>query len=220
VNEILSRSAEMRLPDELAIFPLPSAVLLPRQVIPLNIFEPRYLSMVEYSLRSGRYIGMIQPMPAGAASDPAPVYRVGCAGRITSFQETEDDRFLIQLTGVCRFRVGEEIRSEATYRSVRPDWQPFLGDLEGFPASTVDIKDLETSLRRYLESRNMKIDWSALRKLPPAHVVDFLTVNLPLDVEEKQALVELPTSRERAQMLRLTLETAVSTTGDTIQRLH
>jgi Lon protease-like protein len=176
--------------------------------------------MVEDALRSGRHIGMIQPIPAGAASDPTPVYRVGCAGRITTFQETEDDRFLIQLTGVCRFRIAEELSSEATYRSVRPDWQPFLGDLEGPPASTVDIKELEVSLRSYLESRDMKVDWSALRKLPPAHVVDFLTVNLPLEVEEKQTLVELPTARERAQMLRLTLETAVSTAGGSPQRLH
>ena len=220
MSETGSTSVRIRLPDELAIFPLPSAVLLPRQMIPLSIFEPRYISMVEYALRSGRYIGMIQPMSSGAGTVPPPVYRVGCAGRITTFQETEDGRFIIQLTGVCRFRVAEELSTDATYRSVRPDWQPFLSDLDDPPTSTVDIKELEASLRSYVESKSMKVDWSALHKLPPAHVVDYLTMNLPLDVQEKQALVELPTSGERAQMLRLTLEAAVVATGASDQRLH
>lgn len=220
VTTTSSESGQTELPGILAIFPLPSAVLLPRQILPLNIFEPRYLSMVEDALRSGRHIGMIQPMLTGAASDPVPVYRIGCAGKITSFQETEDGRFLIQLTGVCRFRVAEEIFSEKRYRQVRPDWQPYLADLEDSPGSPMSLEELEKSLRGYLEVNGLKINWEMLRKLPPAHLVDFLTVNLPLEVEEKQALVELPSAAERAQVLRSTLEIAVNTTGAPNQRLH
>ncbi len=220
MSTISSDPTETNLPDSLAIFPLPSAVLLPRQILPLNIFEPRYLCMVEDALRTGRHIGMIQPMPAGGASDPVPVYQIGCAGRITSFQETEDGRFLIQLTGICRFRVAEEFHSEKGYRRIRPDWQPFLGDLEDTPEAAVSFEELENSLRDYLEINGLKINWEMLRKLPPAHLVDFLTVNLPLEVEEKQALVELPSAVERAEVLRSTLEIAAKTTGVSNQRLH
>lgn len=220
MSTISSDSTATTLPDRLAIFPLPSAVLLPRQILPLNIFEPRYLCMVEDALRTGRHIGMIQPMPAGAASDPIPVYRIGCAGRITSFQETEDGRFLIQLTGICRFRVAEEFHCEKGYRRIRPDWQPYLGDLEDTPEAAVSLEELENSLRDYLEINGLKINWEMLRKLPPAHLVDFLTVNLPLEVEEKQALVELPSAVERAEVLRSTLEIAAKTTGASNQRLH
>ena len=215
-----SDSSQVELPDVLAIFPLPSAVLLPRQILPLNIFEPRYLSMVEDALKSGRFIGMIQPMSSQAGADPIPVYRIGCAGKITSFQETEDGRFLIQLKGICRFRVAEEIYAEKGYRRVRPDWQPYLADLDDAPESPVGLAELENSLRGYLEFNGLKINWEMLRKLPPTHLVDFLTVNLPLEVEEKQALVELPSAAERAQVLRSTLEFAVSPTGAPNQKLH
>ena len=215
-----SDSGRADLPNVLAIFPLASAVLLPRQVLPLNIFEPRYLSMVEDALRSGRHIGMIQPVSTDSASDPVPVYPIGCAGRITSFQETQDGRFLIQLTGVCRFQVAEELASEKGYRRVRPDWQPYRADLEEGSDAAVSVKSLEGSLRTYLEMNGLKVDWDMLHKLPPAHLVDFLAVNLPLDVEEKQALVETPSAAERAEVLQSTLEIAVKATSAPNQKLH
>lgn len=212
-------SGRIELPEVLAIFPLANAVLLPRQILPLNIFEPRYLAMVEDALCAGRHIGMIQPT-SKAASEPVPVYPVGCAGRITSFQETQDGRFLIQLTGVCRFEIAEELALHKGYRRVCPDWQRYRADLEEGSGAAVSVDELEESLRSYLEMNGLRLDWETLHKLPASHVVDFLAINLPLDVEEKQALVETPSAAERAQMLRSTLEIAVKGAGAPDQRLH
>lgn len=208
------------LPHVLAIFPLPSAVLLPRQTLSLNIFEPRYVAMVEDALGRGRYIGMIQPRSAATADEPIPVYPVGCAGRITSFQETDDGRFLIVLKGVCRYRVLEEIGLERGYRRIRPDWKSFGGDLEHPPASSISLQGLEDSLNRYLEMNGMKLNSEVVRKLPAAELVDFLTVNLPLAVEEKQALLETFSVAERARLLQSSIEIAVKATAGPDQRLH
>jgi len=208
------------LPEVLAIFPLPSAVLLPRQTISLNIFEPRYIAMVEDALASGRYIGMIQPRQRNAASDPVPVYPVGCAGRITSFQETDDGRFLIILKGVCRYRVREEIGLERGYRRIRPDWQSFVGDLDDAHDTEVSVQGLEDTLNSYLEMNGLKLNSEAVRKLPAAELVDFLTVNLPLEVEEKQALLETSGSAERARLLGASLKIAVKAATAPNQRLH
>lgn len=189
------------LPETLAIFPLAKAVLLPRQILPLNIFEPRYLAMVEDALKSDRHIGMIQPQAAHGESIPVPVYDTGCAGRITAFQETEDGRILINLKGICRFRIVEELESERGYRRVRPDWRSYMSDLEDPQDSTVDMSHLETTLRGYLESHDLQASWDAMRELPAAQLVDFLAMHLPLAVEDKQTLVELPSASERARAL-------------------
>lgn len=208
------------LPDVLAIFPLPNAVLLPHQTLQLNIFEPRYVAMVEDALAAGRHIGMIQPRPTAVVGDPVPVYPVGCAGRITSFQETDDGRFLIVLTGVCRYRVLEELALERGYRRIRPDFQSFRSDLEDASAARVDLRSLEDSLKSYLEMNGLKLNAQLLRKLPGAQLVDFLTVNLPLEVEDKQALLESSSSVDRARLLRSALEIAVKSSGAPDQRLH
>ena len=217
---VANRQGADDLPDVLAIFPLPGAVLLPRQTLSLNIFEPRYVAMVEDALGTGRYIGMIQPRPMDAAHEPVAVFPVGCAGRITSFQETDDGRYLIVLTGVCRYRVGGEIVPERGYRRVRPNWQPFLADLAETPHSTLDVEGLEDSLEGYLEMNGLKLNLEVVRRLPAARLVDFLTVNLPLAVEDKQALLESAGAAERARLLRSTLAIAVKTTGTPNRRLH
>lgn len=197
------------LPATLAIFPLANAVLLPRQVLPLNIFEPRYLCMVQDALRSDRHIGMVQPRPTAGTQDPVPVYGIGCAGRITTFQETDDGRLLIRLTGVCRFQAVEEMALHNGYRRVRPDWQPYRADLGAPPEPPMGFAQLEGTLRSYFQQHQLEASWEALSALPPALLVDFLAVNLPFDVEEKQALVEAPGVIERAKRLQTALEMAV-----------
>lgn len=202
------------LPHTLPIFPLANAVLLPRQRLPLNIFEPRYLSMVQDVLRADRHIGMIQPKAAGAHVDPIPIYRVGCAGRITAFQESEDGRFLIQLTGVCRFEVLEEVAKAHSYRCVTPGWRTYRDDLEEPPEPPVGLDQLESTLKRYFQANQVEASWNALERLSPAYLIDFLATSLPFDVEEKQALVEAASVLERAHVLQSALAMAVRTASD------
>ncbi|MCP5155931.1 MAG: LON peptidase substrate-binding domain-containing protein [Ectothiorhodospiraceae bacterium] len=202
-----------QLPRELAVFPLPRAVLLPGQVLALNVFEPRYLALTLDALASGRLFGMVQPRAAGDDAEPVAMFGVGCAGRITGFQETEDGRLGVQLTGVCRFRIDAELPGRRGYRVVRPDWSPFAADLETPAEPSIGLVELEPVLRRYLEASGLEVRWEGLRALPASALVDLLSTQLPLAVEEKQALVEAGDVAERARMLRLTLEMAVTPGG-------
>lgn len=208
------------LPLTLPIFPLERALLLPRQELPLNIFEPRYLQMVLDALGSGRLIGMVQPRKGSKAGDPVAVYRVGCAGRITFFQETSDGRLLIQLTGVCRFEIAEEIESNKAYRSVRPSWRPFMSDLDPTPELPLEFGQLEARLRQYAASHQLQIRWDALKKLPTADLVDFLAVQLPFDVAEKQALIEAKDVATRADVLCRAIEMDVQSPATSSSLRH
>lgn len=189
------------LPDQLRIFPLSRALLLPRQELPLNIFEPRYLQMVIDSLGSGRYIGMVQPRAEAEDQAPVPVYRVGCAGRITTFQEAADGRLLIQLTGVCRYEIETEFASDTPYRIVQPNWKPFADDLSPQTEAPIGFEDLEPRLKRYAAAQQLQVQWQALKKLPSADLVNFLAIHLPFEVAEKQALIEAKDVVARADIL-------------------
>lgn len=189
------------LPETLAVFPLPGAILLPRSRLPLHIFEPRYLAMVEDCLKTDRrMIGMIQPRggPDGAQA----LASVGCAGRITSFSETEDGRMLITLMGVSRFRVVEEISGFVPYRRCRVDWTPFLNDPGGTDADTDFPREafLE-KLQRYLKARNLGVDWATLKEADDELLINALAMLCPFAPEEKQALLEAPTLTDRRQVL-------------------
>ena len=208
------------LPSELAIFPLSRAVLLPRQELPLNIFEPRYVQMVLDSLGAARMIGMVQPKTDSSTDGPVPVYPVGCAGRITTFQESGDGRLLIQLTGVCRFRIAQEIVSGKPYRSVRPDWLSFTRDLELDDETPVGFEDLEAHLKRYAAAHKLQVRWDALKSLPSSELIDFLAIQLPFDVAEKQAMVESRNVHERAEVLRQALEMGSVTTSSSNATRH
>jgi uncharacterized protein len=208
------------LPDTLAIFPLSDAVLLPRQILPLNIFEPRYVAMVQDALRTDRHIGMIQPQPKSSNLDPVPVYRIGCAGRITSFEETEDDRFLIRLTGVCRFRIIEEIEAHNGYRRIRPDWLPYRPDLEDSAEPSIAFERLEDLLRSYSQQNQLQVSWDRFHELPLSALIDFLAMHLPLSVEEKQALIEAQSIDERARTLQSVLEMAIQASAAPNSTLH
>ncbi len=190
------------LPAVLPVFPLPGALVLPRQNLPLNIFEPRYLNLVSDALGEGRTFGMIQPRPGSDEQEAPPLCPVGCAGRITAFNETRDGRFVISLTGVCRFEAGEELASRRGYRRVTPGWTRFASDLDPEPEIEFDLERFERVALDYFQARRLEVKWEAIRKLPPVALVDFLSINLPLAGQDKQALLESDAGAARAELLR------------------
>ncbi|HUY68148.1 MAG TPA: LON peptidase substrate-binding domain-containing protein [Alphaproteobacteria bacterium] len=200
--------APSALPEVLPIFPLAGALLLPRGRLPLNIFEPRYVAMIEDALGHGRLIGMVQPT-AEIEGEAPPLYTIGCAGRITSFTETDDGRFLIGLTGLCRFAVAEELEPDRRgYRRVRPDWQNFLADLGGADDSEIDRERLLGILRNYFKMQSIAADWNAVQGTGNEMLVSSLAMICPLAPNEKQALLEAPDLRRRAELLVALLEMA------------
>jgi len=189
------------LPGQLPVFPLSGALLLPRCKLPLNVFEPRYIRMVEDTLaRPNRLVGMVQPRQNGS-DDPVPdICDIGCAGRISSFAETDDGRFLIILTGVSRFRVRAELAVETPYRQVAADWKPFREDLRE-PVVSVDRERLYASMRAYFDARDLDTDWEALEEATDEHLVNSLAMSCPFEPSEKQVLLEADDVMERTQLM-------------------
>jgi Lon protease-like protein len=205
-----SASAPSSLPQELPIFPLTGVVLLPRAKLPLNVFEPRYLAMIEDALaQPGRMIGIIQPnAPEDKNVIAPPIYKIGCAGRIVSFNETDDGRFMIGLAGVCRFEVAGELPTGKPYRRVRPDWRKFLPDLDTPAISHIDRKHLTIVLQHYFKVQNIDADWRAMQNTPDELLVSSLVMICPLAPNERQALLEAPDLFARAELLIALLEMA------------
>src|SRR6266478_9142438 len=196
------------LPSILPIFPLAGVLLLPRGRLPLNIFEPRYLAMTRDAIAGERLIGMVQPSdPAAARSNP-PVYPTGCAGRITSFSETEDGRFLITLTGTSRFRIREELPLLEGYRRVAPEWREFARDLESEDEPGFDRDRLLRGLRAYFQHHQISADWDAITSVPGERLVTSIAMICPFEPSEKQALLEAPDLEERARLLTAIVEMA------------
>jgi Lon protease-like protein len=193
------------LPDTIPVFPLPGALLLPRGQMPLNIFEPRYLAMTDDALRSGhRLIGMIQP----DVSHPGPdqnkpnLFRVGCVGRITQFAESGDGRYLIQLTGVARFHVEEELAVDTPYRQCRVSYQPYVDDfIVRKGEDEVDRKGLLRALNDFLKANDLKADWKGIENAPNEALVNALAMMSPYGPAEKQAMLEAPDLKTRAEIL-------------------
>jgi Lon protease-like protein len=196
------------IPSEFAVFPLAGALLLPRGKLPLNIFEPRYLAMTLDSLTAGRMFGMIQPDPNAAKSgdDPA-LYRVGCLGRLSSFNETDDGRLLITLTGVIRFTIAAELSRRSGYRRVRGDFSRFTSDLPPVRLPVeIEREKILTSLRSYFSRRNVEANWDAIRGLSDDMLIVTLAMACPFEAVEKQALLEAPTDADRAATLLALLQ--------------
>jgi len=192
----------VELPAEIPIFPLTGALLLPRGRLPLNIFEPRYVAMIEDALGMGRMLGMIQPDGSGHRGLTGPaLYRIGCLGRICSFSETEDGRFLVTLTGVIRFGVAEELGLHRGYRRVRAEYAEHAADLQTAPAPALDRLALLGALRPYFKARQIDANWEAIEHTADATLVTTLCMVCPFDPREKQALLEAPTPDDRAAML-------------------
>ena len=193
-----------QLPAALPVFPLPGVILLPGAYLPLNIFERRYLNMVEDALQDSRLIGMLQPRDD---DDPGGLYDVGCAGRITDYRETPDSRLEIVLTGVCRFDVMQELPTVRGYRMVQPDWDPYAGDHEE-DAVDVRLRDTFTdNLQGYLETREISLDWERMQKLPAETLVSHLAMALPLPAEDKQLLLEAGDLTQRIRLFAAILDT-------------
>jgi Lon protease-like protein len=205
------------LPQVIPVFPLPGAILLPRGQLPLNIFEPRYLNMIDDAMAGDRIIGMVQPQ-GGPRTLPG-LSPVGCAGRITSFAEASDGRYLITLTGCARFRLASEIPTQTPYRQIRADFAPFEADLSAPPVDDVglDRDGLLDALRAYLETRGLDIDWDTAETAPPEALVNSLSMALPFDAPEKQALLEAPGLIDRSAVLTalLTIDAAGDGDGET-----
>ncbi len=213
-------SALTELPDDIPLFPLAGALLLPRADLPLNIFEPRYLEMIETAMAGNRMIGMIQPVAGDESTKPALV-KIGCAGRITSYAETPEDRILISLTGICRFELTEELDVVTPYRRARVSYANFASDLiSENGARAVNRDALITAFRQYLEANNMSANWDEVEQISTEALVNTLSQLAPYPAPEKQALLEAGDLRTRADMLIALTELSLSRAAGQRSRLQ
>jgi uncharacterized protein len=191
------------LPRVIPVFPLAGALLLPRRPLPLNIFEPRYLAMVDDALSGERLIGLIQPSAGEAATESSPeLYPIGCVGRIVQFAETGDGRCMITLMGVARFKVVAERPTQAPYRQAEVDFSSFLADFhEGAGESEVDRQGLLDALREFADANKFRVDWEDIERASNEALVNGLSMLSPYGAKEKQALLEATTLKARAEML-------------------
>ena len=200
------------LPNRLAVFPLSRAILLPRGRLPLNIFEPRYLAMIDDALAGNRLVGMIQPTEPEDAVERPGLYGIGCVGRITSFSESGNGRYRITLSGICRFQVEEELPAVTPYRQLQLNYEPFAADLA--PAPEVEDEEgrtrLLSALKQYLERNSLAADWSSIERAPNETLINALSMISPFSVQEKQALLESRTIEDRRQVLTALIEMALA----------
>ncbi|WP_136616111.1 MULTISPECIES: LON peptidase substrate-binding domain-containing protein [Mesorhizobium] len=199
------------LPSTIPIFPLEGALLLPGGRMPLNIFEPRYLQMVDEAIAGSRLIGVIQPSLDGALRDDGEpeLCNVGCAGRIIAFSETGDGRYLISLQGVCRFRIAHELTVKTPFRQCKP--APFLADLdEDQAANEIDRPSLLKAFRAYLQANDLEADWESVSRAENAMLVNALSMMAPYGPAEKQALLEAADLKTRAETLIAITEMALA----------
>ena len=206
------------LPDTIPVFPLPGALLLPRGRLPLHIFEPRYLAMIEDAMKTQtRLIGMTQPYDAPGQAGR--LHSIGCAGRLNAFSETEDGRYMITLSGVSRFRVTEEVEGFAPYRRCRVNWSGFERDL-GKPERDPDFhRDVfMDSLCRYFEDQGLKTDWDQLGEAEDELLINSLSMLCPFPPEDKQALLEAPSLSTRRETLMTLIEYALRGGDDEVMQ--
>ncbi|MBK8208826.1 MAG: LON peptidase substrate-binding domain-containing protein [Rhodospirillales bacterium] len=199
------------LPQTLAVFPLEGALLLPHGQLPLHIFEPRYRNMIEEALGNSRMLGMVQPrvLHPQPLPDHVEIFEIGCAGRIASFSETDDGRFLITLKGVCRFRVTKELPLFRGFRRVVPDYLAFRNDLEPASEEGIDRARLLLAARAFLLLKNIACDWQAAESASAQALVTSLAMSCPFEPEEKQALLESDDLAKRCQLLISLFEMAM-----------
>lgn len=194
------------LPNMLGVFPLRGAILLPRATLTLNVFEPRYLALVDHALANDRLLGIVQPADIGTAESPegkdVPLRAVGCAGRITAFNETEDGHLMISLAGIARFTLGREIASDTPFRVCEVDFSAYADDfVSGHGEDDVDRVRLLKTLRSYLEANSLSADWERINSATNERLVNTLAILSPYGPEEKQALLEAKGLQERAEAL-------------------
>lgn len=201
------------LPQQLPLFPLAGALLLPRVDLPLNVFEPRYLAMVEDAMSTHRMIGLIQPLDGEGMRKPK-LQAIGCAGRITAYSEADDGRLLITVTGVCRFTLKKEVRTKKPYREATVDYQKFAVDLVSETgAASVNRGELVTAFRNYLEANSMTANWREVEAVSTEILVNTLSLLAPYPPRDKQALLEAPDLKSRAEVLVALTELQLSRSG-------
>lgn len=210
------------LPPRIPLFPLRGAILLPRATLPLNVFEPRYLAMLDDVISGPRIIGIVQPAPGNFdEKDESPLgksgalKRVGCAGRVTAFQELDDGRLVITLTGIARYEIIDEAVTAKPYRVASVAYDRFAQDFNsGLGEEQVDRENLLRVLKSYLEQNNLKADWNAIQRAPSEFLINALCVMSPYGPEEKQALLEAQDLRARADVLVALAEMELASSGN------
>jgi uncharacterized protein len=202
------------LPARLPVFPLQGCILLPRSNLPLNIFEPRYLAMIDDVIAGNRIVGIVQPLGANEESPPSkghPLRQTGCAGRLSAFSETEDGRVLITLTGICRFDIAGEVATSKPYRICDTDFRPYEKDLvRGHGQNAVDWPRFLQVLKSYLEARNLTADWDSIQRSPAELLINTLSMISPYGPEEKQALLEARDLKARSEVLMALAEMEIA----------
>jgi uncharacterized protein len=207
------------LPPRIPLFPLRGAILLPRATLPLNVFEPRYLAMVDDVMSGSRVIGIVQPSTTDDAGESpenkdAALRQVGCAGRVTAYQELDDGRLLITITGVARYSIVDEAVTAGPYRVATVSYDRFASDFDiGRGEEQVDRTNLVRVLRAYLEQNRLKADWTAIERAPSEYLINALCVMSPYGPEEKQALLEAEDLKRRAEVLIALAEMELASTG-------
>lgn len=210
------------LPSRIPVFPLRGAILLPRATLPLNVFEPRYLQMIDDVMSGQRVLGVLQPTGAEETElhSESPMgksfglHRVGCAGRITSYKELDDGRYVITLTGLVRFEIIGEAETDHPYRVMTASYDRFAADLtEGLGEERVDRENLLRVLREYLDANQLKTDWTAVQRASNEYLINALSVMAPYGPEEKQALLEAPDLKTRAEVLVALAEIELASNG-------
>ena len=207
------------LPPEIPIFPLTGVLLLPGGKLPLNIFEPRYLNMTAAALAGDRMIGMIQPTGDNEGAQPE-VYRTGCAGRLTSFSETENGRYLITLSGYARFDIKQELPLRDGFRMVVPDWAPYRQDLAEDDSDIIDRDRMLRVLKGYFAANQVDANWDAIKDTPTDRLVNALAMMCPFQPSEKQALLEAASLLDRADVMVVLLEMSLAANDDTANMLR
>lgn len=202
------------LPEIIPVFPLAGALLLPRGHLPLNIFEPRYMAMIDAVLREDRLIGIIQPLEETPQANPD-LAAVGCVGRLTELSETGDGRYIITLTGIARFRLTEEVKTDEPFRRAHVEYSPFEQDFTPrLGEDDVDRDALLKALRAFSEAREVEIDWDSVNRAPSEALVNALSMMSPYGLKEKQALLEAPDLKTRSELLIAITEIELGGEGD------
>ena len=199
---IRSKTRFEDLPETLPIFPLAEVLLLPRGLLPLNIFEDRYLAMVDAALATDRLVGMIQPQEGEGTA----LKKVGCAGRITAFEETKDGRYLITLTGICRFQVRDELSAQSGFRRIVPDFSPYMRDLLPSGCLDLDRPRLTALLRSYFDRQGLSCSWEKIKESPDETLMTALAMICPLPPADQQTLLEAEDCKTRARLFIALME--------------
>jgi uncharacterized protein len=208
------------LPAEIPIFPLAGAVVMPGVQLPLNIFEPRYLNMIFDALATDHLLGMVQPTSETQSNEIPEIHRIGCAGRITSYTETNDGRIVLVLTGICRFQVINEVEEHHGYRRAAVDWDRFGEDCHPSQETIADRKGFITSLRSFCTLRGVEVPWEDIDRMADAELTNLLCAHLPLSPADKQALIETIQTGERAALMRGLLDMASASSVAGAEQKH